>query len=356
MPTDAVPRADAGPRTNAVTQAEAEPRMNAGPRADAGPRPHRVSVLALEPVVGFDMSIAPLIFGTSRDADGEPLYEVQVCGLTTEPVAASHGYAVVPPYGPEVLAEADTVVIPGTYVDGPMYHGELSDDLAKALGSIRTGARVISICTGAFVLAAAGMLDGRRATTHWAHAERFRRLYPRVHLDPEALFIDEGDILTSAGVAAGLDLCLYVVRDDFGSEVANRAARRAVVPPVRIGGQAQFIERHLPEHGNDGTAAARAWALARLDQPLDVASLARHARMSVRTFARRFTAETGMTPARWITQQRLDYARQLLETTDLPIERIAVQAGLGTAATLRQQMRTHLGVAPLAYRKTFRTS
>ncbi len=318
--------------------------------------PHRVAVLALEPVVGFDMSIAPMIFGTSWDAEGEPLYQVQVCGLTTAPVAASHGYAIVPAYGPEVLADADTVVIPGTYVDGPVFQGELPDDLAAALGTIRPGTRVISICTGAFVLAAAGMLDGRRATTHWAHADRFRRLYPRVDLDPEALFIDEGDILTSAGVAAGLDLCLYVVRGDCGSEIANRAARRCVVPPLREGGQAQFIERHLPEPGDDGTAAARAWALTRLDRPLDVASLARHARMSTRTFARRFTAETGMTPARWLTQQRLDYARQLLETTDLPVERIAAQAGLGTATTLRQQMRTHLGVAPLAYRKTFRAS
>src|SRR5919198_5791489 len=236
MPADAVPPPGAATSPGAVPSSrEARP-------AGAARRPHRVAVLALPPVVGFDMSIAPLIFGTSRDADDRPLYDVRVCGLTTDPLPASHGYGIVPPYGPEVLAEADTVVVPGTYLDGPVHRGELPDDVAAAFGRIRPGTRVISICTGAFVLAAAGLLDGRRATTHWAHAERFRRLYPRVDLDPEALFIDEGDILTSAGVAAGLDLCLYVVRDDFGSEVANHAARRCVVPPVRTGGQAQFIE------------------------------------------------------------------------------------------------------------------
>ncbi|MGH3714063.1 MAG: GlxA family transcriptional regulator, partial [Micromonosporaceae bacterium] len=170
------------------------------------------------------------------------------------------------------------------------------------------------------------------------------------------LYVDAGGVLTSAGVAAGLDLCLYAVREDFGSEVANRAARRCVVPPVRAGGQAQFIQRHLPEPGADGTAPTRAWSLRHLDRPLDVAALARQARMSVRTFSRRFVAETGQTPARWLTQQRLEYARELLENTDLPVEQIAVRAGLGTGATLRQQMRTHLGVAPLTYRKTFRAS
>ncbi|MGH3713786.1 MAG: GlxA family transcriptional regulator [Micromonosporaceae bacterium] len=319
-------------------------------------RQHRVAVLALDPVVGFDMTIAPMIFGAAKDPDDRPMYQVTVCGLTTEPVRASHGFGVIPDAGPEALADADTVVIPGTYIDGPVYRGELPPDLAKALSTIRPGARIMSICTGAFVLAAAGLLDGRPATTHWSHADRFRALYPEIDLDPGALYVDAGDVLSSAGVAAGLDLCLHVVREDFGSEIANRAARHCVVPPVRAGGQAQFIQRHLPDPGADGTAPTLAWALEHLDQPLDVAGLARHARMSVRTFSRRFVAETGLTPARWLTQQRLEYARELLETTDLTVEQIAVRTGLGTGATLRQQMRTALGVAPLTYRKTFRAS
>ncbi|MQA27211.1 MAG: helix-turn-helix domain-containing protein [Micromonosporaceae bacterium] len=318
--------------------------------------PHRVAVLALEPVVGFDMTIAPTIFGAARDADEQPMYQVSVCGLTAGPIPTSHGFAVVPQHGPGPIAEADTVVIPGTYLDGPVYQGELPPAVAEVLARIRPDARIMSICTGAFVLASAGLLDGKRATTHWAHAERFAKLYPAVDLDPGALFVDEGDVLTSAGVAAGVDLCLHVVRGDFGSEIANRAARRCVVPPVRAGGQSQFIEQHLPEPGVDGTAPTRAWALTRLDQPLDVTTLARHATMSVRTFSRRFVAETGLTPARWLAQQRLEHARHLLETTDLPVERIASKAGLGTGATLRQQMRSALGVAPITYRKTFRAS
>ncbi len=319
-------------------------------------RPHRVAVLALEPVVGFDMTIAPMIFNTARGDADKPMYQVTVCGLSRRPIRTSHGFDIVPANGPEALAEADTVVIPGTYADGPIYQGSLPRDLARALDQIPGRARVMSICTGAFVLAAAGMLDGRRATTHWAHADRFRRLYPAVDLDPAALYVDEGDVLTSAGVAAGVDLCLHVVRGDFGSEIANRSARRCVVPPVRPGGQSQFIEQHLPEPGTDGTAPTRAWALTRLEEQLDVATLARHARMSTRTFSRRFVAETGVSPARWLSQQRLERARQLLETTDLPVEKIAERAGLGSGVTLRQQMRAALGVAPLAYRKAFRAS
>jgi transcriptional regulator GlxA family with amidase domain len=212
----------------------------------------------------------------------------------------------------------------------------------------------MSICTGAFVLGAAGILDGRSATTHWAHAEAFRRLYPNVSLDEDVLFVDDGDVLTSAGLSAGVDLCLHVIRTDHGSEVANRAARYCVVPPWRDGGQSQYIERHVPEDGTDGTAPTRAWALHRLAASLDLAGLAEHARMSVRTFSRRFRAETGMSPGTWLVQQRVRHARHLLETTDLPVDRVAAESGLGTAASLRQHLRASIGVAPLAYRKTFR--
>ena len=218
----------------------------------------------------------------------------------------------------------------------------------------------MSICTGAFVLAAAGLLDGRPATTHWFYAEQFRRLFPAVRLDPDVLFVDDGDVLTSAGVAAGVDLCLHVVRNDHGSVVANQAARRCVVASWRAGGQSQFIpqtlSRGMPAAVGSSTADARAWALQRLDQTLDLRSLAGQARMSVRTFTRRFREETGLSPAKWIAMQRVEHARQLLETTDLPIDAVARNAGFGTGAALRQQLGNALGVAPTAYRNTFRST
>lgn len=212
----------------------------------------------------------------------------------------------------------------------------------------------MSICTGAFLLAAAGLLDGLRATTHWAYADQFRRLHPGVELDPEVLFIDCGDVLTSAGVAAGIDLCLHVVRTDHGSEVANRAARRCVVPPWRDGGQAQYIERPVPRNPDTGTAATREWARQRLDEPVALRELAAHARMSVRTFTRHFRSETGLSPARWLLQQRTDHARLLLETTDLSVEAVARRSGFGTAAALRQRLHERVGVSPSAYRRAFR--
>ena len=206
------------------------------------------------------------------------------------------------------------------------------------------------------VLAAAGLLDGRRATTHWSHAEQFRALYPQVDLDEQALFVDEGDVLTSAGLAAGMDLCLHVVRNDHGSEVANHVARYCVVPPWRDGGQAQFIEQPVPEPAVDSTAPVRDWALQHLAEPLDIATLAGHARMSVRTFTRRFRAETGSSPGAWLATQRVRHAQRLLETTDLPIDEVAVRAGLGTSTSLRQHLRRVADVSPSAYRRTFRTN
>ncbi len=204
------------------------------------------------------------------------------------------------------------------------------------------------------MLAAAGLLDGRPATTHWQRADMFRALYPKVLLNEDLLFIDDGDIITSAGLAAGVDLCLHLVRRDFGSEVANRSARHCVVPPWRDGGQSQYIERVMPDEGTEGTGPTRAWALERLDQELSLGTLAEQARMSVRTFSRKFKAETGQSPGTWLLQQRVRHACHLLETTDLSVDRVAETAGLGTAASLRHHLRTELGVSPLAYRKTFR--
>jgi transcriptional regulator GlxA family with amidase domain len=316
--------------------------------------PHVVAVLALEPVVGFDLTIPPTVFGAATTADGTPLYDVRVCGLEVAPIRAGAGFSLIPDFGPEVLAEADTVIVPGTYIAQPRYEGTLPDDLAKALGTIRPGTRIASICTGAFVLGAAGLLDGRPATTHWRRAEMFRALYPQVKLDEDLLFIDDGDIVTSAALAAGVDLCLHLIRRDFGSEVANRAARHCVVPPWRDGGQSQFIERVVPDEGSEGTAPTRAWALERLDEDLTLPELAGHAQMSVRTFSRRFKAETGQSPGTWLLQQHIRHACHLLETTDLSVDRVAESAGLGTAASLRHHLRSELGVSPLAYRKTFR--
>lgn len=316
---------------------------------------HLVVVIALGEVVGYDMAIPPQIFGWATDKNEQPLYDVRICGLDRSPIRVYAGqYTMIPDHGMEALADADTVIIPGTRIEGPRKHGTLPAEVADALALIKPQARVMSICTGAFVLAAAGLLDGRPATTHWAHADTFRKLYPNVLLNENVLFVDDGDVLTSAGLGAGVDLCLHVIRTDHGSDVANRSARYCVVPPWREGGQSQYIEAHVPDTGTDGTAPTRAWALARLHTPLDLAVLASHARMSVRTFSRRFRAETGMSPGSWLTQQRIAHARHLLENTDLAVDTVAERAGLGTGASLRQHMRASLGVSPLAYRKTFR--
>ncbi|MQA60143.1 MAG: helix-turn-helix domain-containing protein [Actinophytocola sp.] len=314
--------------------------------------PHRVVVLAIDEVVGYDMHIPPQIFRTA-ERDGSALYDVRICGIDEQPVRVSAGYTANLDHGPEALAEADTVIIPGTKVAGPRYAGTLPEDIAAALARIPAGARVMSICTGAFVLGAAGLLDGRKATTHWAYASQFREMYPAVDLDENVLFVDDGDVLTSAGLAAGVDLCLHVLRLDYGSDVANHAARYCVVPPWRDGGQSQYIESPLPPAGVGSTAATRAWAVERLAEPLSLAVMARHAKMSERTFSRRFRSETGMPPHAWLTQQRVRRARHLLETTELAIDKVAAEAGLGTAASLRQHFNAALGVAPLAYRRTF---
>lgn len=315
---------------------------------------HRVAVLALDMVVGYDMTIPPQILREATGKDGEPLYDVRICGLDRSPVRVGSGFTMVPDHDASILAESDTVIVPGTRVSGPRRHGVLPPEIGEALATVPPHARLMSICTGAFVLGAAGILDGRPATTHWAYADDFRALYPKVSLNENVLFVDDGDVLTSAGLGAGVDLCLHLVRRDHGTEVANKAARYCVVPPWREGGQSQYIDRHIPEPGSDGTAPTRAWALRRLGTPIDLAALAGHARMSVRTFSRRFRAETGMSPGSWLTKQRVEHARHLLETTDLPVDAVAERAGLGTGASLRQHMRAALGVSPLAYRKTFR--
>ncbi|MFI8289391.1 GlxA family transcriptional regulator [Streptomyces sp. NPDC085614] len=317
--------------------------------------PHRIAVLALPGLLPFELGIPHRIFGRAKDSGGRPLYEIVTCAPVAGPVRTDADFAVNVEHGPEALATADTVVVPASYELGPVYEeGRLTPELAAALAHIRPGTRLVSICTGGYVLAAAGWLDGRPATTHWSSAEHFQRLFPSVRVDADVLFVDDGDVLTSAGVAAGIDLCLHIVRRDHGTAVANEVARRTVVPPHRDGGQAQYIERPLPDPGAATTTAARAWALAHLHEPLQLRDLAVRESMSVRTFTRRFREEVGVSPGQWLTRQRIERARHLLESTDLPVDKIARDAGFGTPQSLRTHLQTAIGVTPTAYRRTFR--
>ncbi|MFF0285494.1 GlxA family transcriptional regulator [Streptomyces sp. NPDC005262] len=321
---------------------------------------HRVVVLALDGLLPFELGIPQRIFGLARGPEagdqGRKLYEVVTCSVRPPgPVATDADFTIAVERGPETLATADTVVIPSSYELGPVYEeGRLTDALATALAYIRPGTRLVSICTGSYVLAAAGRLDGRPATTHWSSADHFQQLFPQVRVDPDVLFIDDGDVLTSAGVAAGIDLCLHIVRRDHGTAVANDVARRTVVPPHRDGGQAQYIRRPVPEAQFATTTSARAWALGRLDRPILLRDMAQQDSMSVRTFTRRFREEVGISPGQWLTQQRVERARGLLEATDLSIDQVAREAGFGTATSLRQHVQAALGVSPTVYRRTFR--
>jgi transcriptional regulator GlxA family with amidase domain len=315
---------------------------------------HRVVVLALPGVVPFELGIPARILGGARDQLGEQLYEVITCSLDGHPVHAHADYSIAVEHDAFALTTADTVVVPPAHaLDGTTQHVVLPAPLAEAFSRIKSGTRMVAICTGSFVLAAAGLLEGRPVTTHWREADRLARLFPGVKVDPDVLFIDDGDVLTSAGVAAGIDLCLHIVRRDHGSAVANQVARACVVPPTRDGGQAQYIQRPIPVASKGSTAATRSWALEHLHQPFSLADLASHASMSIRTFTRRFRDETGLSPAQWLTRHRVDLARHLLEASNLPIDHIAHRAGFGTPASLRQHLHATIGVSPNTYRRTF---
>lgn len=313
----------------------------------AEPRPHRVAVLALDGVYPFELGIPSRVFGS---ADGR--YLVRTCALEGPSVRTNADFSIAVEHGPQTLTWADTVVIPP--FDTERIARTPPPALRTALTGLRPGTRLVSICTAAFVLAATGLLDGRPATTHWALTDIFRAWFPHVDLDPNVLFVDDGDLLTSAGAASGVDVCLHLVRRDHGSEVANHVARMCVVPPWRDGGQAQYIEHPVPAPTRTGTAATRQWALEHLDRPLSLADLAGHAGMSRRTFVRRFTEEVATSPGRWLTAQRVERARHLLETTDLAVDEIASRVGFATGASLRQHLRAALGVSPVTYRRTFR--
>ncbi|PWS45737.1 AraC family transcriptional regulator [Streptomyces sp. FT05W] len=316
---------------------------------------HRVVVLVRPGLLPMELGIVHRLFAQAVSTSGEPLYELVTCTPRPGVVPTDTDFTINVAVGPEALEHADTVIVPAAQEDyGAQERGRIDAEVARALERIPGGARVASICTGSFVLAAAGLLHGRRATTHWKSCEEFRTLYPEIEVDADVLYTDDRGVLTSAGVASGIDLCLHMIRTDHGAAVANAVARGTVVPPHREGGQAQFVERPVTPPEQCSTAPAREFALRHLDQPLKLAELAGRASMSVRTFNRRFRQEAGLTPMQWITQQRVDRARQLLEKTDLPVDRIAVDAGFGTGTALRQHFHVALGVSPRAYRCTFR--
>ena len=316
---------------------------------------HRVVVLIRHGVLPLELGIVHRLFGNARDDAGTRLYEVVTCATQPGEIRTDSDVTINVAHGPEALGAANTVLVPAANEpDEPQTDGTLSPSLADAFARVRQGTRVGSICTGAFVLAAAGLLDGKRATTHWKSAPEFNRLFPAVRLDPGVLYVDEGDVLTSAGDACGIDLCLHMIRGDHGAAVANAVARHSVVPPHRDGGQAQFIRMPVPEPGSSSTSTARAWAMRNLDQPVSLRHLAELESMSVRTFTRRFREEVGLSAAQWLTQRRIERARQLLEETDLPVDRVAEDAGFGTATSLRQHLQASIGVSPSAYRNTFR--
>jgi transcriptional regulator GlxA family with amidase domain len=268
--------------------------------------------------------------------------------VTPGPVRSSTGFSVVADAGVEGLRAAETIIVPGIDPSDREFPAEVLEALRSS------DARLVSICTGAFVLAAAGVLDGKRATTHWRDAGALASRFPAVEVDPGVLYVDEGRVLTSAGVAAGIDLCLHIMRLDHGAEAANAVARRMVVPPHRSGGQAQFVDRPLPAARDDGLESTRAWALERLAEQLTVGAMAKHAFVSERSFLRRFRAETGTSPLRWLHAQRVAEARRLLEATDLPVEDVATRCGLGSATNLRRHFGRATRTTPTAYRRAFR--
>ncbi|WP_019630549.1 helix-turn-helix domain-containing protein [Actinomadura atramentaria] len=314
---------------------------------------HTVAAVAFDGMAPFELGVAVEVFGLPRPELGDrPWYDLRVCAERPgRDLRAVGGFTVRAEHGLDVLAAADTVIVPGVAdPDAP------PPALVAALRAAhRRGARLVSICSGAFALAATGVLDGRRATTHWRYAARLAERHPAVRVDPDVLYVDEGDVLTSAGSAAGIDLCLYLVRADHGAAVANTVARRFVVPPHREGGQAQFVEAAVrpPAPGGDGVAHSMAWALDRLAEPLTVADLARAAHMSERSYLRHFARRTGVSPMRWLIAQRVAASLPLLEAGDASVDEIAAAVGFGSAATYRHHFTRRMRTGPAAYRRAF---
>jgi AraC family transcriptional activator FtrA len=313
---------------------------------------HTVAVAVGHGTNPFELAVACEVFGLERPELDVEWYRLQVCAVDPPPLRVKN-FVLSTEYGLAELAAADTVIVPNATAHDATNHA-LVDALQLAY---ERGARMVSFCSGAFALAAAGILDGRPATTHWMYADELARRHPSVRVVPDVLYVDDGRVLTSAGTSAGIDLSLHIVRLDHGSDVANAVARRMVVPPHRDGGQAQYVD--LPVPPVDDTIVLGPtldWIVDRLDEPLTVEGMAAHAMVSPRTFARRFRAVTGTTPLQWLLHQRVRHAQRLLESTDMPVERIADASGLGSAANLRAHFQRVVGTTPTAYRRTFTTT
>jgi transcriptional regulator GlxA family with amidase domain len=317
-----------------------------------------VAAVVLNEFAPFELGVVCEVFGMDRRDDGLPCYDFAVVAGEPGPLRSTGGLSLQTPYGLDRLEEADLILVPAAGEGTPRGCG--AGDVPEALlaqlrAAVARGARVLSVCTGVFVLGAAGLLDGRRCTTHWRHAAELARRHPSALVDPDVLYVDSGSVITSAGTAAGIDACLYLVRKEHGSRVANALARRMVVPPHRDGGQAQFVERPVGDCTAGTLTEVITWMTEHLDEQVTVAGLADRAHMSARTFARRFVQETGTTPLRWLTGQRVLFAQQLLEDGDDSVDRIAELAGFGNATAFRHHFRIWRGTTPQAYRRTFRT-
>lgn len=311
-----------------------------------------VAVIAYDGVNAFELALAVEVFGLTEM--GRDWYSVVVCSEHPgQKLAANNGIAIVTGSSLNILSRADIIIVPGCLDTNATPSASLLNGLRRAH---RRGARVVSICSGVFIVAAAGLLDGRRATVHWAQTDELARRYPTINVDPDVLYADEGDIMSSAGRAAGLDLCVHIVRSDYGAEVANRVAQRLVVPSHREGGQAQFIPQPVHEAEDNALAPVFAWAQRNLDRDLTIARLASKAKMSRRTFIRKFEQATGLSPGEWVVQARVLRARELLESTKMSIEYVASVTGFGSADALRHHFRKRLRTSPVRYRAHFKHS
>ncbi|MEU1200780.1 helix-turn-helix domain-containing protein [Streptomyces sp. NPDC005813] len=310
--------------------------------------PHRIAVIAPSPVSMFNLAIPELLFG-KVEAGGRPGYELAVCTPRPGPIATTGGLDLHVGRGLDAVSDADTVIVAGT---GRRYEPDPAT-VAAVREADAAGKRIASICSGAFVLAEAGLLDGRSVTTYWQLADELRERYPSLDLKGDVLYVQDDRIMTSSGYAAGIDLCLHIIRTDYGAAVANRVARLALVAPVRPGGQTQFTQTPLPPERGEACADTRGWAMRNLDKPLTLTDLARHAGVSVRTLTRRFHAESGVSPLQWLLHQRVERAKELLETTSLPMDQVARACGLGTADSLRGHLVRRTGLTPSAYRAQF---
>ncbi|WP_029288306.1 helix-turn-helix domain-containing protein [Cellulomonas sp. HZM] len=310
-----------------------------------------VGVLLVDGLAMFEFGVVCEVFGIDRTDEGVPAFDFRVAGVEAGgTIRSGIGVDLVTPHGLDALDDVDLVAVPATVVRDE-YEPAVLDAVRRAHAR---GATIVSVCSGAFVLAAAGILDGRVATTHWRHAAELSERFPEVTVDPDVLFVDDGQIVTSAGTAAGIDACLHIVRRELGSSVASTIARRMVVPPQRDGGQRQFIPQPVPECSDDSLRHVLEWVQGSLADDHTVDTLAARALMSSRTFARRFAAETGTTPMRWLTSQRVQHAQRLLEETGLDVEEVARECGFGSAALLRHHFRRVVGIPPLDYRTAFR--